>query len=550
LAKNGKRTGGEVKDETALRTQYGEEIPELMAQVGRALVEAADQDGRTGILTLQEAHRVAHSLGGTAGTIGFEEVSSVADAMSVALKDLVRTRRVSASSPPPWPAMDLPGGDGEAGAGVELERDGGRTVIASVLVVDSDRDFLESVKAMGRENLVRVHTARSGIEAQDIAGDHHLDGAIVDVLLGEGEDAFRVARDLRSLSGLADLPVAFISAETSLPNRIAATHAGGSLFLTKPLDATEFVAAVRHLTPLDHERMQRVLVVDDDKTFLARIAELLTAERMKVETLTDPTLILEKVSDVRPDLLLLDVVMPQVSGFEVCRVLRSTEQWRDLPILFLTVHGGNDARIACFDAGGDDYIEKPVIRKELLARINTRLERVRLHRERADRDALTGLPTRRAFVEQLKMRLAEAHRYKRPLSLCLLDLDRFKQVNDTYGHLAGDRVLGGLGRLLASRFRTMDVRGRWGGEEFVLAFYGEDAETSKMIVGRVKDELARMTFRGDHGEQFGVAFSAGISSFPDDGRSFEELFRAVDQRLYAAKEGGRDRIEISEPGSL
>jgi diguanylate cyclase (GGDEF)-like protein len=157
---------------------------------------------------------------------------------------------------------------------------------------------------------------------------------------------------------------------------------------------------------------------------------------------------------------------------------------------------------------------------------------------------LTGLPTRRAFVEQFKMRLSEAHRHKRPVSLCLLDLDRFKQVNDTYGHLAGDRVLGGLGRLLASRFRTMDVRGRWGGEEFVLAFYGEDAETARMIIGRVKEEFDRMSFRGDHGETFEVRFSAGISSFPDDGRTFEELFRVVDQRLYAAKEAGRDRIEI------
>jgi diguanylate cyclase (GGDEF)-like protein len=551
LTKDGERDDGPRRGgsgigsggESALREKYGREIPGLMAEVGKSLVRVVDQEHREGVVTLQEAHRVSHSLAGTAGTLGFEEVGFVADAMSVALKDLVRTRRVSQSVPPPWPLADAEAAAADEAAG-ERDRERGRAVIASVLVVDDEPEFLESVRTMGRENLIRVHCARTGAEAQDVAGDHHLDGAIIDVNLAGGEDAFKVARDLRSLSGLADLPVAFISVETSLPNRIAATHAGASLFLGKPLAAAEFVAAVRHLAPLDHERMQRVLVVDDDESFLAYITEVLAAERMKVETLSDPTRILDVVADVRPDLLLLDVVMPQVSGFEVCRVLRSTDQWRDLPILFLTVHGGNDTRIACFDAGGDDYIEKPVIRKELLARINARLDRVRLHRERADRDALTGLPTRRAFVEQFKMRLSEAHRHKRPVSLCLLDLDRFKQVNDTYGHLAGDRVLGGLGRLLASRFRTMDVRGRWGGEEFVLAFFGEDAETARMIIGRVKDELERMKFRGDHGELFEVAFSAGISSFPDDGRTFEELFRVVDQRLYAAKEGGRNRIEI------
>ena len=141
------------------------------------------------------------------------------------------------------------------------------------------------------------------------------------------------------------------------------------------------------------------------------------------------------------------------------------------------------------------------------------------------------------------MRLSEAHRFKKPVSLCLIDLDHFKGVNDTHGHLAGDRVLGRLGRLIGSRFRAMDVRGRWGGEEFVLAFYGEDSETSEMIVGRLKDEFAKMEFRGDMGEKFRVSFSAGIVSFPEHGGTFEDLFRLVDKKLYKAKDGGRNRIE-------
>lgn len=159
-------------------------------------------------------------------------------------------------------------------------------------------------------------------------------------------------------------------------------------------------------------------------------------------------------------------------------------------------------------------------------------------------DPLSGLPNRHLLSDSLNQLMQSCRRRGTSFALALIDLDRFKQVNDTYGHLAGDRVLGGFGRLLASRFRTMDVRGRWGGEEFVLAFYGEDAETARMIIGRVKEEFDRMSFRGDHGETFEVRFSAGISSFPDDGRTFEELFRVVDQRLYAAKEAGRDRIEI------
>ena len=141
------------------------------------------------------------------------------------------------------------------------------------------------------------------------------------------------------------------------------------------------------------------------------------------------------------------------------------------------------------------------------------------------------------------MRLSEGIRFNKPVSLCLLDLDHFKQINDTYGHLAGDRVLATFGQLLSSRFRTMDVRGRWGGEEFAVAFYGEDADTAKMIINRVLDELKTMVFTGDKGEQFKVTFSAGVATFPLAGKSIEDLFRYVDEKLYLAKERGRSRIE-------
>jgi diguanylate cyclase (GGDEF)-like protein len=249
------------------------------------------------------------------------------------------------------------------------------------------------------------------------------------------------------------------------------------------------------------------------------------------------------MGEIKPDIVILDVVMEKVNGVDACRILRSIEEWRDIPILALTVFGNREMLLNCFAAGADDYVEKPVVKEELLARIKLRLERIRMFKERADTDALTGLPTRRPFLNLLKMRMSEGIRFNKPVSLCLLDLDHFKEVNDTHGHLAGDRVLAAFGQLLASRFRAMDVRGRWGGEEFALAFYGEDADTAKMIVNRVLEELRRMVFTGDKGEQFSVTFSAGVATFPLAGKSVEELFRFVDQNLYLAKEKGRGRIE-------
>jgi diguanylate cyclase (GGDEF)-like protein len=184
-----------------------------------------------------------------------------------------------------------------------------------------------------------------------------------------------------------------------------------------------------------------------------------------------------------------------------------------------------------------------VLKEELRARVHARLERARLSRERTERDALTGLMLRRPFVEAVGTRLSEARRGDKPLALCFLDVDHFKKVNDQHGHLAGDRVLMRLGRLLGARFRREDLRARWGGEEFVVALLGESAESAKEILSRTAEELSGMTFEGDGGETFHVTFSAGLAVAPADGTTLDELLRVADARLYRAKENGRNRIE-------
>ena len=179
---------------------------------------------------------------------------------------------------------------------------------------------------------------------------------------------------------------------------------------------------------------------------------------------------------------------------------------------------------------------------ELVACIEGLLERNRVAKERADRDSLTGLLVRRAFNDALLGHLTAAKRRSTPVSLCLIDLDHFKSVNDTYGHLAGDRVLSTIGRLLSSSFRAEDLRGRWGGEEFVLAFVGEEASSAAEILARAHREFSRFYFEGEQGESFQSSFSAGIASFPQDADGIEGLVKIADKRLYRVKETGRRAI--------
>jgi diguanylate cyclase (GGDEF)-like protein len=290
----------------------------------------------------------------------------------------------------------------------------------------------------------------------------------------------------------------------------------------------------------------RILVLDDDPDAVRALSVALSSSQVEVVGISEPYRLMEALAEHRPDLLLLDVEMPGPSGFDLCRIVRSKPEWQALPILFITAHTGVEFRVAAFQAGADDYLAKPVMRQELRARVHSRLERARLARERSERDSLTGLLLRRPFLESLNARLAEVHRQRRPLALGFLDVDRFKKINDTHGHLAGDRVLTQMGRLLSRCFRKEDLRCRWGGEEFVVALLGESVEGARTVLGRMASELAKVEFQSDKGEPFQVTFSAGVAVAARDGMTLDALLRVADERMYRAKAAGGNRVEVGD----
>ena len=415
-----------------------------------------------------------------------------------------------------------------------------------VLVVDADPRVREQLQELGHERLLSVVAAASTDEALECARDGRIDAAIIDSTLGPAAVAF--ARELRAIPGLERVPMAFLSERGDVARRVAAAHAGASLFLNKPVDAYGFGAAVEQMLAIGRDQNQRmcVLVVDDDVEFSACVAAVLEPHGITVRTAPDATRLVETLDDARPDLVLLDAMLPHVSGWDAIRIMRTMPEWRDVPILFLTGRTDLESRIQAFDAGADDYLAKPLVPEELLARVRVRLERRRLLRETTERDSLTRCLSRGALLDALASRLSEARRHARTLSVAMLDVDRFKRVNDSYGHVVGDHVLMALGRLLMARFRLEDIRGRWGGEEFVIGFPNASSATAAAVLSRVLDEFRNMPFHSERGEPFGVTFSAGISTFPRDGASVDALIRAADMRLYQAKRGGRAHVVIAE----
>jgi diguanylate cyclase (GGDEF)-like protein len=332
------------------------------------------------------------------------------------------------------------------------------------------------------------------------------------------------------------------TATTATAQRIRAVRAGARIVLDSTAGGAEVADAVATLLNTAPSRTQRVLAVDDDEVILAAVRQVLDPAMVAVETLSDPERFWEVLSQVQPDLVLLDIDMPRVNGLELCRLVRSDPRWREVPVMFLSGSLDGAAVRGVYAAGADDFVAKPVVGPELEARIANRLERSRLHRMLAETDPLTGLANRRRLERDLGRLELLAERYNSALSVALIDVDRFKQVNDRHGHAAGDEVLRRLADHLREAFRGEDVVARLGGDEFFVAMFGMRRSEG---VDRVAEVLAGFRDAGvdiGGGVRLDVDASAGVAGHRHDGIGFPELYRAADAALLIAKASGRGRV--------
>jgi diguanylate cyclase (GGDEF)-like protein len=521
-----------------LRLEFAKKLPAKLDELDGALQAARGDLGRLG-----DARTLAHRLRGTAGSYGYpavgDAVGLIEDRVSGALPTVSKNRlfweeiegavqaarRAAARAPEQASSVEVSGALSKA-----------------LLVVDDDPGFLQMVTALARKALIEVLSAQSADEALELARAQLLIGAILDVHI-HGDESFLLARRIRDTEGNGEIPIAFVSADGRIETRVAAVEAGGTRFFDKPISEESFGELVQHFLHLSWSRQGSVLIVDDDQDVVAQYAGRLRLAGYVVDELTTADALVDRLEVAHPDVLLLDVNLPRVSGIDICRALRMSERWEFLPILIFTARLDMETRLRAFRAGASDVVGKPILPEELLARVGAQEERVRLLRDRADKDPLSGLMLRRAFTEAFQRALAACVRERRPLSLVLFDLDHFKLVNDTYGHLAGDRVIAGFGALLRRRFRVEDLRVRWGGEEFILVFPGQGVDLATQSASRLLREFGDLRFSGDEQQTFGATFTAGVSSYPDDGTSLSSLIRRADELMYAGKVAGRSVVQ-------
>jgi len=505
----------------ALRAGYAAGLREKL----RAIQERLDAGDPA------EAKALAHKVRGTAGSYGYAHVGEAAGRLEDALElgeanvgELARALAALADG------LDVPEPDAD-------EEEGGPVVL--VLEPDDQvrRRCLESTPPGPR-----VRFVSDPMEALEAA----MDGEVVGAVLPAGGGArggYAVARSLRTLEGLARLPIAFTGVEESVEARVKAVHAGGRVVFAEGVGPSVLRAVGEVFSEPDGDA-PTVLLVDDDPDMGEVVRPIVERRGWQFAHLLDPGDIFNALATHHPDAVLLDVRMGAIGGFDVCRALRASAPHRDLPILFLTANASEEVRVACFEAGGDDYLQKPVLPTELLARLEVRIERLRLLRDRARRDSLTGLAMRGAAYERIEAAMAQAVRHGRPLALGLLDLDRFKQINDELGHVVGDRVLSAVGALLRDALRPHDVAGRWGGEEIIVALPDTGAGEGKRAFERLLGAVRALDIPGVSDRE--VTFSGGVAYLSVDGDDLRTLLNRADARLYAAKAAGRARVVDAE----
>jgi len=291
----------------------------------------------------------------------------------------------------------------------------------------------------------------------------------------------------------------------------------------------------------------RILVIDDEKTNLMVLNKILSPE-YAVFTAKSGEEGLSRVASERPDLILMDIIMPGMNGFEVLKTLKDNPETLDIPVIIITGLDNDLDEEKGLLLGAVDYISKPFKDHIVIARVRTHIQivqHIRMIERLGLMDPLTGIPNRRCFDNHLAVEWGRAIREKQPISFMMMDVDKFKSYNDTYGHPQGDTLLRAVAKIIASEAkRPSDMAVRLGGEEFGLLLANTDLQRAVGIAEKIRANVeAKQIPTSDGKTMTSTTISIGVvSTVPNMGESMGEFIARADEYLYTAKNTGRNRI--------
>ncbi|MBK1850910.1 diguanylate cyclase [Marinobacter sp. 1-4A] len=500
---------------------------------------------------LVAAYQLLHRLAGSAGTLGFTQLGEQARKLEIAIKPLAEqvTEGVDSERIRLQLQQLLDGGyerdisslGSLLGAAEPVSAQWHKPKPAEadrqsvVLILEPDQLLKDQITQGLALYGYQIRSLSSGEQWPDSMDDVDL-VMIRDTLLQDEGAAW--------LSKLRSLPVICFSGAHDFTTRYRLASLGIDACVDEPHDIPALADRVEQLLAEGLATLTgRVMIVDDDKELLEHYRLVLTSGGLQVRALDDPSRLLSELADFRPDILLMDVQMGQYDGPVLARMLRFQAEWLSLPIVFFSSEEDRDLQLDVLARGGDDFVTKPVSDQFLVRTARIRCYRARQLDKLVSLDSLTGLLKHALAKTELNREHARCARYGHNSVVAMLDLDHFKQVNDSYGHGTGDVVIKALSNLLRHRLRSTDIIGRYGGEEFVLVMPECTMDEAVDILEALCQDFARLVFNAGSTE-FSVTFSAGVATL-NAYESGEQALEAADKALYQRKRAGRNGVTLA-----
>lgn len=419
-----------------------------------------------------------------------------------------------------------------------------------ILIVDAEQDTMLQMARLLEDHGMSVRNARSVGSALEALCTSLPDGIIVEALLPDG-NGYELVEQLRQLPGGSHPAVFIVSRLSGFVDKVRAIHCGADAYFEKTTNWERMVARLRFLLGKQRVEPYKILSVEDEPDQAIFIKTFLESAGYVVRICTEPSGVEEALTGFQPDLVLLDVLMPGISGYEVARYIRQDDRYATLPVVFLSAKSSVEHVVASAKAGADAHLTKPVDSQLLLATVAAQLERSRLLKSLLYRDGLTRLLTHTAFIEQAKSLVANLRRhYDRTAALVLIDMDHFRSVNTEYGHPVGDKVLAALSSLILQRFRQSDLIGRLSGQQFALVVEDLEEFEAANLIEKLLSDFSEIRHHDTTGVAFAVTFSAGIAMYASRSTDFDQWLDAAAKALAAAKASGRACVRATtRPGA-
>ncbi len=422
------------------------------------------------------------------------------------------------------------------------------------LIVDTSVSTRGWLARIVTDSGYKYEEAESGADSFELLKQHDFDLIFISMYLSD-MDGINFATILRSQKAKRHIPLVMITSQEDKQILERAVSVGVTEIFSKknPNQIKEFVNQffLRHGFP---EHIQgKILYVEDSKAVAFKTKQLLHSHGLKVDHFSTAEAALEAFEHTNYDLVLTDVVLEgQISGYGLLQKIRSTDGPKgQLPVLAMTGFNDDARKIELLVSGANDYVPKPALDEELIARVRNHItskkqaelieEQYTRLQDMAMKDQLTGLYNRHFLMEMVPAKMSEAKRHKRALALVVLDVDKFKNINDTYGHATGDLVLKGIAETMQKNCRAEDVLARIGGEEFVFLLSDCNEANAVMKAEKMRSVIEALEPGGYH-----ITASFGAAEFRDGvTQNFNDLFQAADKAVYVAKETGRNKVVAS-----